>query len=305
MIVSFLRKFNDLGENLLNRKIIFLFLLILINAACDKNVTNKPSTVLLDKTSSSSIIGGKQAQNNEAVSTSTVALIEIDETGPYLACTGTLISENLILTAAHCVKYVEVPESLYVSFNTEIPTFKNFTNVISAEKIKVHPEFGYKYNENTNYSTGHNDVALIKLSGRAPENSRPVPILTNSKTLQPSTKVLLAGFGLINEIGTPIESKVLNYVWVPLAKILDTILVTDQTSAQGACAGDSGGPAYVEGPTGLIVVGITRGPHEGASDCRHYGEYTYASKFQEFILTTAHELEAMPPKFIDMPENLK
>lgn len=251
----------------------------------------------------SAIIGGSPARNEDAVTASTVSMIIDFDGTPFSICTGTLISKNLILTASHCVEQMEA-EDISISFGTQLPT--DFTNakLVKVTSLKTHPDFKMIFDENEEPITGQNDIALLRIEQNAPDTARPVPVLTDKRPLPPGQSLLLAGFGLVNEIGDPVYATELNYTYVPLARVQDNFLITDQTNAKGACSGDSGGPAYVETAKGLVVVGVTRGPHAKALDCRHYGEYTHASKFESFILETAKELSAEAPQFIDLPTKL-
>jgi hypothetical protein len=176
------------------------------------------------------------------------------------------------------------------------------TNLIPIENWKTHPDYRIEYDEKYVIITGHNDIAVVKLSQDAPiDRAQPVPILRPQAILVPRQTLLLAGYGILDDKDpqTPVFAKELHYARVPLERVWNNILITDQTGGRGACAGDSGGPAYVETSTGLVLVGVTRGPHNKALDCHHYGEYTYASRFESFILEAAKELGGEPPQFID------
>lgn len=241
----------------------------------------------LSPAAGSAIIGGTISSPEDLVARSTVALMYYNDSTNKLDafCTGTLISRNLILTASHCLRWMSVDE-LYVSFSISLnPDKDSLLNVKAAELI-THPD----------YFDMKNDVALIKIAVNAPSTHQPVAILSERHNLQVGQTMILAGFGIIDDFNFT-SSSVLRRVEVPLAKILDTILVTDQTKFSGACNGDSGGPAYLENAQQLFVYGITRGPHESATDCHHYGEYTYASKFQKFIVESAEQLGADQPQF--------
>lgn len=235
------------------------------------------------------IIGGDSVQVSDPAAYSTVALKLINhnqKTEPV--CTGTLISKNLVLTASHCVKSFEVQE-LVISFSTDVESAYNPAMMRKVKAMKAHD----KYNQ----PSGYNDIALIVIEDVAPAVAKPISILEPEYNLVVGQTMLLAGFGVTDD-ATGADPTSLQQVRVKLAEIADTILVTNQTEGGGACNGDSGGPAYLEKNNQLYVYGITRGPHGDANDCHHYGEYTYASKFKEFILATAVELNAESPTFI-------
>lgn len=236
------------------------------------------------------IIGGDVVQVSDPAAYSTVALMSINanqKTSPR--CTGTLISKNLVLTAAHCVDRIK-PAKVIISFSTEVTENFNPETMRKVKAIKAHDRYGL--------GSRLNDVALIVIEDVAPATAKSIEILEPKYNLVVGQSMLLAGFGVTDDKNQTAPTA-LQQVRVKLVKILDTILVTNQTEGGGACNGDSGGPAYLEKNNQLYVYGITRGPHDGANNCRQYGEYTYASKFKEFILTTAVELNAESPIFIN------
>lgn len=243
-----------------------------------------------------SIIGGEKATASDAVTASTVSLMMGYKGKLYSFCTGTLISEDLILTAAHCLHSVS-DNQVFVAFGEVLPTELSDPNLQEVVDWTTHPEYRVVRDATGAMISARNDVALVKLAQAAPEQAIVVPILEESVALVPGESLLLAGYGLEKEIGERIPAKGLNFVRVPLAKLWESILVTDQNNAKGACNGDSGGPAYLETKKGLVVVGITRGPHDKAKDCRHYGEYTNATMFKTYILEEAAFLNAKAPTF--------
>ncbi len=265
-----------------------IFSLVLLGVSCQKQ--NSQTFQFVNDEKSSQILGGELVKSDDMIALSTVGLVYVDSNDrAYASCTGTLISPDLILTASHCLAGIPV-DNLRISFNVNILSNLDPQTMFKVENFKTHPLFN-----------GHdqkNDVALIKLSQKAPGHYKPVKILSAEFQLTIGMPMLLAGFGLVND-ETGEETTGLRKVIVPLAKILETIVVTDQTKMSGACNGDSGGPAYLQKEHELIVYGITRGPHEMASDCHHFGEYTYASKFEKFILETAAELKAEQPIFFN------
>lgn len=269
-----------------------LILIVLSLAACTPNSKGLPTAVSHSK---DSIIGGVKASASDTVTASTVSLIGYYKGTLMSFCTGTLISRNLILTAAHCLANGD--ENFSVYFGAVLPKKAKSANLLKSSKWIIHPGFDVVSDEEGRPITTKNDVALIKLESEIPFFAKPVPVLDENISLAVGDILLLAGYGLVNEIEQSQMAKGLNYVRVPVAKMFESIIVTDQTNAKGACAGDSGGPAYLETSNGLVVVGATRGPHERVEDCRHYGEYTNAPMFKSFLVEQAKLMDAEEPQF--------
>lgn len=268
--------------------------------ACDTNLNNSEIQITKNK---NAIIGGQAALPTDPITASTVSIMVNFQDSPFSVCTGTLISPNLVLTATHCLDGMDAKE-LFIYFGETLPKQIDSRNFFKVSDIRMHPEYEIIFDgtDEDTPLTGLNDVGLIRLAQNAPDSARPVAIANNAQAIRPGASLLLAGYGLVNEINEPIYATGLNFVRVPFVKFaFENILVTDQTNAQGACLGDSGGPAYIETLDGLVLAGITRGPHGQALDCRHYGEYTSAAHFKSFITETAKELGAHPPQFIDLP----
>lgn len=241
-----------------------------------------------------SIIGGEAVTGYDELTSSTVSLILQISGQPLSLCTGTLISEDLVLTAAHCLMASEELPSVY--FGTTLPTEWD-----ESQMIPVDEAVSAKYTpirDEDGFISAKNDVALLKLGGKIPRWAKPVPVLDATASLVAGDRLILAGYGLVNELGEPVYATGLNKVDVPVAKLWEDLIVTDQTNAKGACAGDSGGPAYLKTSKGLVVVGATRGPHDRAMDCRHYGEYTDLTKQKAFIVEQAQQMGAQMPVFV-------
>jgi secreted trypsin-like serine protease len=222
------------------------------------------------------------------------------DSSPQTFCTGTLISKNLVLTATHCLQDMDMAD-VEVYFGETLPKKFDEGNFRKIKTAVTHPGYVFDVDPDEGVYTGVNDVGLILLEDEIPPFAKPVALL-NDTVLPVGQKLLLAGYGFINELTVPVTRATgLNKARVTIAKTYKNILVTEQSNAEGACAGDSGGPAFLETDSGLIALGITRGPYNLAPDCRHWGEYTYASRFKDYILQTASTMGAEAPTFVDAP----
>ena len=92
---------------------------IVNNAQNDHNILKKPENSNCDKNSGltsrsifSRIIGGKKAKNSDWPFSVALYYKSVDTKGPI--CGGSILSENFILTAAHCIKHPGYPENYYV-----------------------------------------------------------------------------------------------------------------------------------------------------------------------------------------------
>lgn len=270
-----------------NTPALFAVAAILSFTACQKSA----NSLYNNNTDTAKILGGEVVQPSDIVAHSTVALKYVEGSIAYPMCTGTLISPNLVLTAAHCLHGMNKME-LRIGFSIDVKHHYDVETMYEIADFVIHPL----------YTSRLNDVALIALKKSAPAPYKPVGIISDKYKLTAGMPMLLAGYGVTNDL-TGQDTEALRKVTVPMAKILDSeaILVTDQTKATGACNGDSGGPAYLEKDGMLYVYGITRGPHEYAPDCHHFGEYTYASKFEAFILESAAKMKTEAPSFVIPP----
>ena len=180
------------------------------------------------------IINGSECD----ASSSPVVLISIEEpNGPGFVCTGTLITSNAVLSAAHCVP--SDPGRVIVTVAGRS---------ILASGIFIPAGYGIDENQGLIF----NDLAIIQLS--EPVVAPTLPI-ASSLAVQPGDELYVYGYG-IDEEGiqgvlragdVAVQSKTTNHIFSNF-----------DGSRTNACGGDSGGPLvakFVDG-NGVERVGV-------------------------------------------------
>lgn len=237
---------------------------------------------------SSGIINGQDIQPGNPMARSFVAVYD---TAAGALCTGTLIGNNLVLTAAHCV--AQNPMTMAVIFQTDLNNGQiNKEMVRRVDGALANAAYAQRKNQNTN--TG--DIALVHFQGVMPVAYQAVPLLTRDRAslLRQGQLTLLAGYGISNGV-TKTGSGVLRATSIRIAdpNFSQTEVKLDQTHGTGACHGDSGGPAILFIGSQAYVWGVTsRGDSDPNNDCSKYVIYTNASAYQDWISGAAQALIA-------------
>ena len=151
-----------------------------------------------------------------------------------MSCTGSIITKNVILTAAHCAEHLEKTNPL-LSYSEVTIGHSNYSSEfaikIGVKSILKHPNYIHveesftdfeeyvKYDKERNF-THDNDIALWKLSKDLEFNDKVQPIALpsaiHSDTFLTETDLLFAGWGKAeNNINETIikESESLFEIW--------------------------------------------------------------------------------------------
>lgn len=138
------------------------------------------------------MIHGKVATEADAWGYSVVEFAFPNGTGYETHCTGTLIDEKTVLSAAHCVRIVggQVPDLLFHSLdgsgNYEV-------RKLQIGKIRYHDDFDKDYDEKN--ARDVYDIGLARFKGRLPKGFRPMKLLDEDSPLAKDKEILTAGFG--------------------------------------------------------------------------------------------------------------
>lgn len=250
----------------------------------------------VDKESRLAISGGKKIDDTAPlqVKKSVVAIAKnpdfYSEVSGHRSsyCSGVIIAENIVLTAAHCA---DIRAATLIVFGDELRVSAKEPAKYSRQVTQAIKHPGYPDRiiyENAmeiirndfidspdswlrdNPGKKPNDLALLKFSGELPKGYGPANLDFRTE-LPAGTKATLAGYGItrttniadtthlrwVDEVNVHVSSEEANARSWHL--VGDTVGLDDLTSgehARGACSGDSGGPAFVDVGGELKVSGI-------------------------------------------------
>jgi len=204
------------------------------------------------------------------------------------ACTATAVTRDLLLTAAHCVQ-PGADYKLVGSAPGQPPVLKDIA------RIERDPQFDLKR------LLGHlatADVALIKLAEPLPARVPPVRIGSDSETVAVGDTLVIAGYGVTvrgdGRTGGTVRAARLVVTGQPgpLQIRLFDPRTKDEGPGLGACAGDSGAPAFRDAGGSLILVGVvswSTGPKLSAG-CGGLTGVTPLVRYRSWIVNTARAL---------------
>lgn len=229
-----------------------------------ENKTDRTCMADQGETDGPSIIGGQRLTTNGPIGKAVVHLnTKMPNENGRRGCTATLVSRDILVTAAHCVANSSgaKPAEVRVTFGND-PHSSCTPKTILAEDVIVHQDY-----DETNVRQG-NDVAMIKLSAPAPAGAEPMAVLTRFPADFVEKGAFLAGFGKNKDMDqaergpSPLKLAVVSPFGPDTTRgefntSNNPLLLFDQSQGRGsACSGDSGGPAIIREEGALRLAGV-------------------------------------------------
>ncbi|XP_020718171.1 trypsin-like [Ceratitis capitata] len=202
-------------------------------------------------------------------------------------CGGSIIDEDTIVTAAHCLRTTTAAQ---IQIRLGSTSYNGGGRVVRARALQIHPDYVHK--------TNYNDVAIIKLAESVSESTRIRYIRLASSTPLTCTRAVVTGWGvecyknctksplILQEVEVGIvdrnacASKAYKYG----SKIKDTMLCAYDLG-KDACQGDSGGPLVANNE----LVGVVSWGN-GCATAGYPGVYCDVADERTWILNAARTL---------------
>lgn len=199
-------------------------------------------------------------------------------------CGASLIAQDVVLTAAHCVEHQV--DNLTVVIGLKRNEISPDTPARKVKAIKIHPQYGQ-----VGYAF---DLALLFLEPQLAAASLAAPITLNRDVTLPAVadKARVIGHGNMSSYGQ-LFGPDLYEVDVPVVpydvcRLTYPELQSDQICAgiqdlggKDSCQGDSGGPLFLPGETPSLVGIVSYG--DGCAQKQKAGVYTRVASFIDWI----------------------
>jgi secreted trypsin-like serine protease len=220
-------------------------------------------------------------------------------------CAGSLIWEDIVLTAGHCL----IPGATVTAFvnRTNRLETSDYEYERAVVDFRRHPD----YTKSRFSVTERNDIMVYKLASRIDPDTGVKPLRLNTSPLPPSDGQLLTVMGLGRtsdggQLATLLQDVEVNKIDFNdcndgnsfNGEIIDEQMICAgvATGGKDACAGDSGAPLVLRGgdPSQDVQMGLVSFG-EGCANVNFPGVYTRVSFYNDWIKASICEMSSHPP----------
>jgi len=230
-----------------------------------------------------------------------------------MMCTGSLVTRDVVLTAAHC--FDDLVGKVVVAFTTdpECDKVKHTLQVVvpaAGQRPQAYRPGGFSLS----------DVALLRLPQDAPAWTNVMPLNFSPTAVDATSSVYAAGFG--KAAGHDQEetlNPMLRYTTLPIAQQLDNEAIvylkgklgndtvfdfgpsplwfTDDSHGHAICSGDSGGPLVMNDHGFISQVGVASFTFAtgGHDSCAGFGAYLKIGTQRDWLRATFNSLNSAYP----------
>lgn len=210
-------------------------------------------------------------------------------------CSGTLITPNAVLTAAHCLDPLFIGDSIPGFTRVLDANLVGPADVTAGAMAIQHPDFDLE--SEMEPSLGQwNDIGVLILSADVPGAELAIlPDPAEAMELLPGISLDLVGYGLTSNDSFDVGVK--HHGSAKLVQAVQHELFISEPGEQQNCNGDSGGPAFAELSGGTRIVGtVSRAPDTNPV-CDHGGIDTRVDAYLDWI----HLLVEVPCGGLEVP----
>lgn len=209
--------------------------------------------------------------------------------GKQAFCTGSLINNRFVLTAAHCL--INRDESMvHIILGEADLSSPSSSSLYRPKRFYIHPSF-------TGLKSMQNDIALIELDRKVVFSEKVKPICLPKPGPRVFSPLTVAGWGLLSSGGR--QPRVLQEAPVTQRSqaYCSSIYGTDKYNynnhicavgtASGVCNGDSGGPLMYSSSSKYFQVAIVSFGSSNCADTRYPAVFTRTSIYLQWIFSTS------------------
>lgn len=227
------------------------------------------------------IIGGEDATNNYGFFAGIYVSWNDD---PIFLCGGSLIAEDIVLTAAHCL--TDRSSTLQVAIGQAHHDNPDPSALRAVKAVSIHPDF--------DTASLENDIAILYFESKDGDAFKPISIRRDG--IYPSGKDYLRviGNGNISSFSS-LYSDTLQQIDLPILS-QEICLASEKSDADrskticagyieggaDSCQGDSGGPLFLPDETSPVLYGIVSFG-SGCAQKQKPGYYTNVAAYVDWI----------------------